>query len=161
MSFSIFFSKGKWITTKQPDPIHIVLSRTFCWMGVGTYSSSDEASWSDTPQEQYNFPHYHGGASAGRAEQGGASRVHAAVWRGRTWIPWQDRDMRRFGFVTFRNVEDAVKVVAASPHAIGNAQVHSAYKRQSRNDQANKNLQGRTCTPLRARGTVANLHLII
>ena len=62
---------------------------------------------------------------------------------GQTWIPWQDRDMRSFGFVTFRNVEDAVKVVAASPHAIGDAQVNSTYKRQSRNDQANKGLTGK------------------
>ena len=29
MSFSIVFCKGKRITTKQPDPVHIVLSRAF------------------------------------------------------------------------------------------------------------------------------------
>ena len=51
--------------------------------------------------------------------------------------------MRRFGVVAFRHVEDAVKVVAASPHAIGNAPVHSAYNRQSRNDQANKSCTGK------------------
>ena len=37
----------------------------------------------------------------------------------------------------------AEKVVAASPHAIGDAQVNSTYKRQSRNDQANKGLTGK------------------
>ena len=37
----------------------------------------------------------------------------------------------------------AEKVVAASPHAIGDAQVNSTCKWQSRNDQANKGLTGK------------------